>query len=418
MSCAGNKWLKTAAMDRLARDGVRFERGYCANPVCMPSRTAMATGVMPGRFGVYSNGAGAQLWPRIKGRSMGELMKRAGYDTFYGGKVHMHAALGPANGAYDESSRGQRGRLARDCLQFMTKKRDKPFFAVASFINPHDICFAHRAKLKAAKGQRSGRGLYEQAIRLPDDQLPPLPENFELQKGEPAAVEAHTSTTACTPARTMRKEYGERDWRIYRWMYCRFAEQVDKHIGVMLDGLEKAGLAGNTVIVFTSDHGNMDASHRLASKSQMYEESVGVPMIISGRGIRTPGRVDSQHLVSAGLDILPTICDYAGIKAPAHCQGRSLRPLTEDEHANEWRPYVTSENHFSRMLCTGRFKYCSYGTGEGDEMLVDLESDPGEMTNLAANAEHSDTLKRHRALLREWSEVSKDTKASGYLRPA
>ena len=90
MSCIGNEWLKTPAMDSLAKDGIRFEAAYSSNPVCVPSRTAMATGMMPNRLGADNNGSGMKvqkLPPEVDDNSLGKIMKRAGYDTFYGGKV-------------------------------------------------------------------------------------------------------------------------------------------------------------------------------------------------------------------------------------------------------------------------------------------------------------------------------------------
>ena len=176
---------KTPAMDYLAANGVRFERAYCSNPVCMPSRAGMATGLMPGRLGVFENGDPTTIPPAVKGNSMGELMKRAGYATFYGGKVHMDQAFGPENGAYDAVCKDERGRLPMECLKFMTAERDRPFFAVASLINPHDICFAHRAH----KGKPSSvADLYAQASALPDAELPPLPDNYAIAEGEPAIM--------------------------------------------------------------------------------------------------------------------------------------------------------------------------------------------------------------------------------------
>ena len=135
LGCTGNKWLKSPAMDSLARDGVRFERAYCANPVCVPSRTGMATGVMPGRLGAFDNGSGmkeARIPDEIDENSLGRIIKRAGYDTFYGGKVHMCDTLDPNQDAgYDVYFRDQRDKLPSACIQFIKKTRDKPFFAVA-----------------------------------------------------------------------------------------------------------------------------------------------------------------------------------------------------------------------------------------------------------------------------------------------
>jgi len=417
MSCAGNKWLKTPAMDSLAQDGIRFERAYCSNPVCSPSRTSMATGVMPCRLGASNNSTSMrikQLPAEVDDNSMGKIMKRAGYDTFYGGKVHMCKSLAPGNAGYDEYFRNERALLPAACLKFIRKKRDKPFFAVASFINPHDICFAHRAR--NGRDTHNVLKLHKTASSLPLDKLPPLPENYSIQQNEPAAIEAHLSSKAITPAITMRKEYDEKAWRINRWIYCRLTEKVDKHIGVILHGLKNAGLEDNTLVIFTSDHGNMDASHRLASKSLFYEESAGVPLLLKCKGRITPGRTNRKHLVSTGLDILPTICDYAGVKKPAHLLGKSLRPLAEGKRVEKWRTCVASENHYTRMIRSERYKYCAFDDRNSKESLVDMDSDPGEMRNLVDDPKYQDVLVEHRRLLANWSKTSSDKDSRNYLK--
>jgi arylsulfatase A-like enzyme len=297
----------------------------------------------------------------------------------------------------------------------MTKRRDRPFFAVTSFINPHDICFAHRARVN---GKSRVIDLYNEAKALSESELPPLPENFPITEGEPAFLADNLSTTAVTPPGIMRRDYTERDWRIYRWVYRRLTERVDREISVMLEGLKKAGLEENTLIVFTSDHGDMDAAHRLASKNRFYEESVGVPLLMTYRGVIPAGKVDAEHLVSTGLDILPTLCDYAGIHAPAHLLGRSLRPPAEGRAVSDWRTYVASEIGTRRMIRSRRHKYCSYGDADTTEMLFDLEADPGEMKNLASEAGHRETLLRHRELLERWSDLSRDTQAPEDVRGA
>lgn len=417
MSCAGNKHLKTPAMDGLAKEGIRFERAYCSNPVCVPSRISMATGVMPCRLGATDNGAGMRikrLPEEVDRNSLGKIMKRAGYDTFYGGKVHMCPSLTPQRAGYDVHVADERHELPAACIRFMRTRRDQPFFAVASFINPHDICYAHRARLGGAYA--NVKDLYDQACALPPDQLPPLPENHDLQQNEPSAIRDHLSTTAVTPTRTMRESYDEKAWRVYRWIYHRLTEQVDADIGRILDALKEEGLADDTLIVFTSDHGNMDASHHLASKEFFYEESVGVPLILSYKGHIPSGRVDRKHLVSTGLDILPTLCDYAGVTTPGHCLGASLRRPTEGAPVDNWRSYVASENGWCRMIRGERYKYCAFAGTGSKESLVDLDDDPGELRNLVDHPECRTVLAEHRKLLADWSTLSGDRDGAKFVK--
>ena len=417
MSCTGNPYLNTPAMDSLAQDGVRFTKAYAANPVCVPSRMGMATGMMPARVGALDNGGTKvkQLPKEARDNSMGKLMKRAGYDTFYGGKVHMAKDLDPNRGAgYDEYFRDQRDKLPGACVKFIQKKRSHPFFAVASFINPHDICFAYNAYKKREKMMPGVNELYEQASKMALGDLPPLPDNFEIPSGEPDAIKANKKVTAVTPSGIMREEYTEREWRMYRWIYCRLTEEVDSHIGQILDGLKESGQEDNTVVIFVSDHGDMDACHKLASKGVFYEQSVGVPMLIRYPNGIPAGRIKNQ-LVNIGLDILPTLCDYAGIKAPDHLLGRSLRSIAEGTPLAKDIPFIASENHWTRMIRSERYKYCAFKEGENRESLVDLQRDPGEMKNLVNDDRYAAVLKSHRRYLREWVDLSNDTHGREYL---
>lgn len=411
VSATGNRWCRTPALDALARDGIRFERAYCANPLCVPSRISMATGLMPGRFGVYENREAktAVLPAAVNAHSLGKLLKRAGYATFYGGKVHLPAALHPLQAGYDVYEKDQRGGLPARCLEFVTQRRDAPFFAVASFVNPHDICYAHGCRDGNDPKQAPGLlALYRQAAALPDDQLPPLPENFAVPAGEPAAVAASTDPDAPTPPGVMRETYSERDWRLYRWVYARLTERVDAEIGELLAGLRRAGLEDNTLIVFTSDHGNLAGHHRLASKKFFYEESARVPLLMKFGGAIPAGQVDTMHLISTGLDLLPTFCDYAGIEPPPGLLGRSLRGLAEGRQVTGWRRFVAVESRTWRMVRSARYKYAVYDRGENSEWLGDLEDDPGELRNRAAEAGAAATLQEHRAWLKAWCHLSGD----------
>ncbi len=411
LSSAGNPYLKTRALDSMAKSGIRFSRAYVTNPVCVPSRISMATGMMAGRFG---KGMRATIPKKVSDNSLGKLIKSGGYDTFYGGKVHMAPSLVPIKAGYDEYCKDQRDKLPGACIEFMTRKRDKPFFAVASFINPHDICFAYNARQPNRKGKPLVDKLYQEAQALPADKLPPLPKNSAIPEREPDAIEATMKVTAVTPAKLIRKDYNERDWRNYRWIYCRLTERVDAQIGRLLDALKKNGLEKNTLVIFTSDHGDMDGSHRLASKNLFYENSVGVPFTMQYKGVIPTGVVDDKSLISNGLDVLPTLCDYAGVSVPNYLLGRSLRPLAENQEDNARRPYVVAENNTGRMIRSDHYKYCVYTSGKIRESLVDLRADPGEMKNLAGKAGFEKHLNRHREFLKQWIKESNDVTAKTF----
>ncbi|MBM3333479.1 sulfatase-like hydrolase/transferase [Candidatus Sumerlaeota bacterium] len=420
LSCAGNQWLKTPAMDRLAANGTRFEQAYCANPVCMPSRFTMFTGTMPSRIGIEDNDDIKKEVPaEILERSLGWLFRNAGYETAYGGKVHLPMTVEQIG--FDRISTNERAGLADACAAFIRKQHDRPFLLVGSFINPHDICYmALAAAMKEFRIPREPSLELAKAMKPPDGvsrreflekRCPPLPPNFEVPQGEPEGVRQ------VDPREFrfwVRDHWTEQDWRLHRWAYCRLTEVVDAEIGVVLRALRDAGLEENTIVVLSSDHGDMDASHRLEHKSVLYEEAMRVPFIVSWKGLPQPGLVDTDHLISNGLDLIPTLCDFAGITPPKGLAGRSVRPLAEGRKPDAWRDVLATESKHCRTIRTARFKYTVYDIGQRREALVDLEKDPGEMKNLAADPAFRRVLVEHRQLLRESIRATGDSMGDRY----
>ena len=431
MSCTGNKWLKTPAMDRLAASGIRFERAYACNPVCVPSRFSLQTGLMPSTIGMGQNrdSGRAAVTDAMVQQSLGGLFREAGYETVYGGKVHLPAKMNDVEKLeYRNLTGNSRQGLADACAKFIKGKHARPFLLFASFINPHDICYMaindfRRANAKALVGNidsRTCEAVLDRARTSGDigvfvaENCPALPANHGVPEAEPECItEKYVNGR---PFRAyIRQKWPENQWRLHRWAYCRLTEMVDKEIGIVLDALREAGLEDKTMIVFTSDHGDMDAAHKMEHKSVIYEESVRVPFIMSYKGVIPGGVVDHRHLVSNGLDLLPTLCDYAGIKIPEGLRGLSLRPPAEGKKAAAWRDYIVSESQNGRMLQTDRFKYCVYDSGKHREQLIDLKNDPGEMKNLAERAEFKDVLDKHRQLLHEWVKKNNDSIGAEYI---
>ena len=430
MSCTPNIWLKTPALDRLAASGIRFERAYVCNPVCVPSRFSLHTGLMPSAVGLgQNNDAGrADVTDVMLQKSLGQLFQNAGYETVYGGKVHLPRKMNDVqNIGYRNLTRDSRQGLADACAAFIKGQHTRPFFLFASFINPHDICHMaikdfRRSIAKAPADNidsKTCEAVLDRARKTGDisafveENCPPLPANFEVPQAEPECITQKYLNAS--PFRAyVRQKWTENQWRLHRWAYCRLTEMVDREIGTVLDALREAGLENNTMIVFTSDHGDMDSAHRMEHKSVLYEESVRVPFIMSYKGKISEGIVDDTHLVSNGLDLLVTLCDYAGIETPERLHGRSLRPLATGKEIEEWRDFVVCESQNGRMLRTGRFKYCIYDSGSHREQLIDLKLDPGEMNNLAELEHYKDVLDTHRQLLQRWVEKTGDRIAADY----
>jgi arylsulfatase A-like enzyme len=187
---------------------------------------------------------------------------------------------------------------------------------------------------------------------LPDDpaKLPPPRPNLRATDALPSALRQFGRRHA---------DWTERQWREYLWVYYRLAEIADAEVGRVLAALDQAGLSSSTVVVFTADHGEMMGSHQMVTKEKLYEEAAAVPLIVAPPAAKPA--VDSQHFVS-GLDILPTVLDYAGVAAPPSLRGRSLRPLLEGKPV-PWREYVASEcssGGDARMIRTARYKYIAF----------------------------------------------------------
>jgi arylsulfatase A-like enzyme len=408
---------RTPNMDALAARGVTFARSYCSYPLCSPSRGSLLTGRTPHEIGVDRNERAIAPGIAISG----QLFRAAGYDTGYSGKWHLPWGIPRDNDAGFEALAGHdlpgktKGKSAPEnrswasafdeatadaAIEFIEREREKPFFLVVSFENPHDICWL--ATDRTADAFRAHYGL----VDGPD--LPPLPANFD------ALVPA-----LADHAGPKRAEWSEETWRRYLHGYDRLLEEVDREIGRVLEALRKTGAEDDTLVVFTSDHGEGLGSHGWVGKQMFYEETVAVPLVVSFAGV-TPQRIDRTHLAST-LDVLPTICDYAGIAVPADVRGTSLRGVIEHPE-RPGHEFVVSEMSPSMpgnpqgpgrsfMLRTARYKYMLFPEWSGDptEVLFDLEADPGETRDLAGEPLLAEVLQRHRMLLARWRAWSRES---------
>jgi len=419
MSCAGRTFVKTPAMDSLAAEGARFARAYCADPVCVPSRFSMLTGAMPSHAGIETNEdmRKSKVTPEIVQNTMGQIFAKAGYETVYGGKQHVPVKI-EAAGFRDIGPNAGPG-LVDASVKFLRQPHERPFLMVASLINPHDICFMAIKNLTSPEEFKAPQPLVD-AMTLPAGMsreeffaklCPPLPANYAIPQGEPEAILAADKRAFRTSTRS---SWSDEQWRMHRWAYARLTEHVDGQIGAVLAVLRETGLEKNTLVVFTSDHGDMDASHHLEHKSVLYDEATRVPFIVSWKGHTKPGLVDNEHLVSSGIDLIPTLCDFADIPQPASLKGRSVRALAEGR-ASAWRDTLVVENGESRMLRSARYKYVVYATGARREMLTDMLTDSGEMKNLALDPTFVSVLKDHRRMLKEWYQQNGETLDPRYV---
>lgn len=421
MSCTGNSYLKTPAMDYLAQNGTRFEKAYCTNPVCLPSRFSLMTGRFPEEVGIRSNYVShvESIPEHIRQNTLGNLLDNAGYEVAYGGKIHLPKTMHPSELGFNYFCQDEREGLSKACVDFINKPHDKPYFLYASFINPHDICYLairafaetehaknliERGKIEVATLDKA----LERPQNITDEEFfnrycPPLPPNFEIQKDEPEAIKMIREQR---PFKKLAHEnWSENDWKLHRWAYCRLTEMVDKQIGALIDAVKAAGQEENTVIIFTSDHGDLDSAHRMEHKSALYEEPAKIPLIVSQPGKIPCGKVNKTHLVSNGLDLLPTLCDYAGITPPIDIEGKSFRSLAEGKDTAPIHNHLYIESEFGHGIITENLKYVLYDEGKSREQLYDLQKDPYETENFAGKPEYKEILDNHRELFKSTYSV-------------
>jgi arylsulfatase A-like enzyme len=382
----GFRDARTPNLDRLIRRGTTFMESHTTNPVCSPARSSLMTGCMPVETGVITNGR-----PIHAGRAnLGQWLGGKGYESVYCGKWHLpHGYQAKIDGfTVLPAGMGQGDLLdtavSNACAAWIKDRRsERPYLMVASFLQPHDICYWGNAR---ANRMPKGLGLPFEQLR---GHLPKLPPNHTSRPKAPEKLD-----------RRVCREYSEDMWRYYLYLYARQVEMLDADVGRVLDAVEAAGQADSTVILFTADHGDGRARHMHVSKWYPYDEAVKVPMIVSCPGRITQGGKDTTHLVM-GLDVMATLCDYAGVAPPETSHGLSLRPLLENRSA-EWRRFVVSEFMVDgRMVRSPRYKYVAF-KGDPVEMLFDMEADPWETKNLYEDRRCAKVLAEHRKMLTEF----------------
>lgn len=423
MSCAGNEYLETPAMDYIAENGIRFTRAYTTNPVCSPARVSMMTGRFPGYFednkgNQVRENIGAVRIPEVnqevKNTTIAAFLRKAGYNLVYGGKRHLPKCLIPDTLGFDFLTKNERSDLAGRAADYIKQKHERPYFMIVSFINPHDICYmAIRDFMPPTAGivnppDKIELKMLDSALQKPAgiseneffaDVCPPLPPNHQPQIDEPEAVKFLLEQREFRQA--AREKYTDEQWRMHRYAYCRLTEMVDAKIQIILNALEESGQLENTLVIFSSDHGDNDAAHKLEHKTVLYEESANIPFMAMWKGKIPAGRLDSTHLISNGLDLLPTVCDYAGVEGVSDSRGRSLRPLFEGKET-AWRKTLGVESEIGRMVVSeDNYKYIKYDKVGIEEQLLDLNKDPYEKKHFTNDSSYTVILSNLRKVYEE-----------------
>ena len=430
LRCAGNSLAHTPNLDRLAAQGAFLEHTYVQASVCVPSRMSFLTGRYCSSLGVGWNGVN---FPEQHAVPVNQILKPYGYHTAQIGKLHFTShirrqhrnpqptfgfdtlILSDQPGSYDDpyiqwvqaiapdqvdkvrlplnpvamkyghkSHKPPRSEwepvlceadedlthsafvASETCRYLESRPAGQPFFAIAGFFFPHAPLVAQ-----------------ERFVKMFDPAQMPLP---KLGPGERFGAQVADFTPA--------------QWQLARTYYAALVAEVDACVGRILDTLERQGLADNTLVIFTSDHGEYIGDHGRVGKGMPGHDCITrVPMLL-----RWPGRIPAGQRLSAlveHVDVVPTLLDYAGIQTPTFVQGRSLRALLEGRTPTH-RAEVLTESFFpygnsESTIRTEAYKYNVKQSGA--EILYDLQRDPDELGNVAGDSAYREVLAEMRLRL-------------------
>jgi len=428
--CYGHPIVKTPALDRLAAGGVLFENAYCQEPICGPSRASLLTGTYPHTCNAFSHRPKHVLRDLP---TLGSVFRDAGYATAAIGKLHVRGedktsrdlgfddrplrfytyggqdyidAVGVENAdRYASHRRGSTivnagkynptnepvsmaeelmyDNLVTDlAIEYLERRKDEPFFAWVGLEKPHPQWYA----------PARFHEMYDpNDVQLPESRNEVrrnLPKHYmERVTGEQTRSMTDEESRACHAA------------------YFANVSYMDMNAGRILDAVERLGLAENTLVVYTSDHGELLLEHNLYQKHCLYEPAAAVPLIVScpaklPRGERRPAIVGL-------IDLFPTFCELTGVRPPEGLEGESLVPILDGLDDGAQR-VAFSEMYMKtgapeRMIRSGPWKYI-YTHGDLAQ-LYHRERDPSETENLAVLPEHAELCEQFKARVLDGWEV-------------
>jgi arylsulfatase A-like enzyme len=419
----GNEFVETPNLDRLAADGTRFDRAYTPTAICSPARASIVTGVSPTTHGITRNlRAGATIDEDFP--CYPQLLREAGYNVGLDGKWHVgkhprafgfdgehypgfmhplehddyeeyldeHGFEHWSEGVVEQYPSAESEyviggidtrpveasftyfiaeRTIERIERYADDSPETPFYIGSHFFGPHRPYF-----------------IPEKYFEMYDADDVHLPESAVKERFEnKPTVQKHRYD------KTDLDNLSVEQWRKIIAIYHGYVSFIDDQVGRILDALERNGLADDTAVVFTTDHGSFVTAHKSLDKGpMMYEDIYNIPLIV--RGLDIDGGATNEF--ASLLDLAPTFLDLAGVSIPDVYEGRSLLDLQRG--VDDWREQIVAEFHGlnypyeQRMLRTDRYKLV-LNAGDVSE-LYDLEEDPHELTNRISAPGYSDVRER------------------------
>jgi arylsulfatase A-like enzyme len=462
----------TPVLDQLAAEGMRFERVFCNNSICTPSRASIMTGQYPQTNGVLD--LGGSLTP--ENQHLAIEMKRAGYHTAMIGKWHLkeepaafdYYKVLPGQGKYFDPEfrvrgdkpwpknsvkhEGHSSDVITDITLEWLGKRDKtkPFFLMHHYKAPHDMFeFAPRYEDYLADID------IPEPDNLYDQPAPGFGSVATRGENDSLVRRIGTSISKRHPVRNYGldfnvspglsdREYTHEAYQEYLKRYLRCVKGVDDNLGRLFDYLKKEGLFDNTIIIYTGDQGFMLGEHDYMDKRWMYEESMRMPFIMRWPDRIKPGSTNTMLINNT--DFAPTMIDLAGGKVPGYMQGRSFAAALDGSEISDWR---TATYYRYWMHLMHHDNPAHFGIRSADKKLIfyyglpsdeasfgklsmgwkrdvsfkieptppawefyDLAKDPSEMRNEYANPEYAETIREMKDQLREVRQQLSETDAN------
>ena len=428
LSCNGATVCKTPNIDSIAAEGANMSSFYSANALCSPARATILTGLYPhmhgqlANMGNFNNVFDSQVLSR---KGYAEYLKEKDFNTGYAGKWHLPEEGNKDKWKFDQwytskdyhqflLNQGIDYEMGRDEVAPIEFGENAPFFGPCTLnADQHEDAWTTEKTCEMMdEFHKTGKDFFvcaayhgphfPYAVPEPYNKMynpkdVPRYENFS---------EMFTNKPIVQQMELMRWNTAQLtwpDWQKVIAAYWGYVSYIDMLVGKILNKIKTLKIEENTAIIFTADHGDMLGSHRLFNKGfNMYEEDYHIPLLIKWPGISQPGFVSDLY---CGLtDLFPTFLQMAGVEIPEGIHGKSLEEVVNGSEQGNWRDCIMCEfNGYEstllsiRMIRTKKWKYI-YNPFDRDE-LYDMESDPGELYNLAPLPAFTHVLRRMRAKL-------------------
>lgn len=405
VGCYGNQVIQTPNIDELAKRGTRFEKAYVSQAICWVSRTTILTGLTGRSYGTPANPEQAR--PDAVQTLYTDLLREQGYRTGFYGKWHAKMPKDFKREAHfdefeaisrnpyykkqpDGSLRHETELIVDRGIEFVkSQPKGKPF-ALNLWFN---ACHAEDSDRRPGIGHfpwpRAIDGMYED-IEI----APPRLGDPEIFNAQPNFLQ-----TTINRERYFWRWNTPQKYQTNMRAYYRMVSGIDGAIGRFLKALEEAGLAENTIIVYSADNGYYMANRGLAGKWSHYENALKVPLIVMDPRVPKEEQGKVTDALALNLDLPATFLDWAGVDVPKRYQGQSLQPVVKGAKPADWRT-ETFHEHFAvrnripafEGIRDGNLKYVRYFDHDNYEFLHDLEADPDELINLVGNPRYAEQL--------------------------